>query len=64
MIQEYIALTIFSLAVLYSGYQLLRLIIPGSNKEFIGCGSGNCGCSHEKKPVVSKNSLITTDLMS
>lgn len=63
MIQEYIAVSIFSLAILYTGYQLLRFLIPGRKKEIIGCGSGKCGCPPEKKPEESKRLLLTPDLM-
>ena len=62
MIQEYLAVTIFALSLLYSGYQLSKIILPGKNKELSGCGSGNCGCPPVKKHDISKRELITTDL--
>jgi len=44
MIQEILAISLFSIALIYSVFQLGKFFIPSKKNHHGNCGSNDCGC--------------------
>lgn len=53
MTQEYLAFGIFSLAILYSIFALIRFAFSFNKKNSPGCND-NCNCKINKKPKFAR----------
>ena len=52
MVQEYLAFSIFGLAILFTLTSLVRFVVGFKKNYQSGCGS-NCNCQEKKNPALS-----------
>lgn len=49
MIQEYLAISIFGIAIIYTAFSILRFIVDLRKNHLHACGNASCSCNQNKQ---------------